>query len=50
MISKTNKAKTTKRATTKPIVVPKTKTSKRPMPSRSGTAGRKGALGATSAY
>ena len=48
MISKT-KSKTTKKPVTKQVMVPKTKELKRPI-SKSGSAGRKGALGATSGY
>jgi len=44
------KSKTTKKPVTKQVMVPKPKKPTRPMPSRSGTAGRKGALGATSGY
>ena len=49
-MNKTVKAKATKKPITKTVTVPKPKKPTRPMPGRSGPAGQKGALGATSAY
>jgi hypothetical protein len=48
-MTKIIKPKDTKKPITKQVSG-KPKMPKRPMPSRSGTAGRKGALGATSGY
>ena len=44
------KSKTTKKPVAKKVTFPKTKMPKPSLPTRSGTAGRKGALGATSGY
>lgn len=48
-MTKIIKPKATKKLMTKPVVS-KPKKPKRPMPSGTSTAGRKGALGATSGY
>ena len=49
-MNKTVKAKTTKKPATKIVAPSKFKKPSRPNPGRSGPAGQKGALGATSGY
>jgi len=50
MMTKTVKAKVTKKPVTKQVMGSKFKKPNRPNPGRSGPAGQKGALGATSGY
>jgi hypothetical protein len=50
MMNKTVKPKATKKTATKTVAPSKFKKPNRPNPGRSGPAGQKGALGATSGY